>query len=395
MAEILYKLKIATYPSKKPEKPIHLQISFSRTTRKNVPMDISVAPYQWDHVRERVINHPSAALLNSRLLKKQRAIEALEDEAERACVAFTPEFVDRMLFPEKYSQEELEAELKADPVFSDYMLQALCRQVGIKLSTVEDQMKTQKRFARYFPGLRFSQINYNVLVEFERRCMMEGHARSTIGKHHKNIRKYINQAMKEGVYVYPPGQHPFTNYKPPKVAGKRDFLTERELKKVEVTALPAHLDLYRQMFLFICYTGLRISDFMRLDAGMLREDVLVVRPIKTENTSGAEVHLPLKLLWNGRPWQIWEAFNFRFPTTSTGFDCKFNAALKAIGLALGIPKKISAHVGRHTFLTHLAMKTGNVFHVMNLGGIKKVDTAMIYIHLAEQDNRKFLERVEW
>ena len=61
----------------------------------------------------------------------------------------------------------------------------------------------------------------------------------------------------------------------------------------------------------------------------------------------------------------------------------------------GIGKKMSAHVGRHTFLTHIAAKTGNVFTVMSLGGIRKVDTAMVYVHLAEQDNRKALAGIRW
>ena len=71
---------------------------------------------------------------------------------------------------------------------------------------------------------------------------------------------------------------------------------------------------------------------------------------------------------------------------------------------------MSAHLARHTFLTHIEAKPGNVFTVMSLGGQKvdaphdirrnatgsppriprKMDTAMTYIRLAEQDNRKAL-----
>ena len=41
------------------------------------------------------------------------------------------------------------------------------------------------------------------------------------------------------------------------------------------------------------------------------------------------------------------------------------------------------------------MKSGNVFTVMALGGLRKIDTAMGYIHLAEQDNKKLLSGIEW
>ena len=76
-----------------------------------------------------------------------------------------------------------------------------------------------------------------------------------------------------------------------------------------------------------------------------------------------------------------------------------------------IRKKMSAHLARHTFLTHIEAEPGNVFTVMSLGGgaeggrphdirrnatgsppriPRKMDTAMTYIRLAEQDNRKAL-----
>ena len=69
--------------------------------------------------------------------------------------------------------------------------------------------------------------------------------------------------------------------------------------------------------------------------------------------------------------------------------------MKQLAELAGIRKKMSAHVGRHTFLTHIAAKTGNVFTVMNLGGLRKVDTAMVYVHLAEQDNRAALSGIRW
>lgn len=159
--------------------------------------------------------------------------------------------------------------------------------------------------------------------------------------------------------------------------------------------LPAHLDKHRWMFLFVCYTGLRISDFMRLTPSLMEDDVLVIRPKKTEHSSSAEVHLPIKMLFDGKPYKIWARFNFDFPCHAKGFELRFNICLKQIAMLAGISKKMSAHVGRHTFLTHIAAKTGNVFTVMSLGGIRKVDTAMVYVHLAEQDNTKSLSMIQW
>jgi integrase len=51
-------------------------------------------------------------------------------------------------------------------------------------------------------------------------------------------------------------------------------------------------------------------------------------------------------------------------------------------IAAEIDKLLTFHVARHTFLTHVAKNTGSIFQVMKYGGLRKTDTAMIYVHLA-------------
>lgn len=388
-----YTFKLGYNKTKARDKELALWVIFDRLHRKVINTGIYLSLNQWDMETEQIIRHPGAALFNAQLAAKKKAIQELEVSCIKTGERFTAEYLTRILEPDKAEKDKKKDEPK--PCFTDYMFKALCRQTQMKFASVRDQFKTHKRFESYFPGLLFKDFNYNTLVEFEKRCLVDGQARSTICKHHKNLKKYLNLAEKEGFYVYPPGKHPYNLFKVHKVTSSRAFLSESELYRLETGALPAHLDPIRRMFLFICYTGLRISDFLRIDPNMILDDVLVVKPQKTETSSGTEVHLPLKMLWKGRPWEIWESFGFVFPNKAKGFESRFNAALKMVALHLGISKNLSAHVGRHTFLTHMAVKTGNVFHVMQLGGIRKVDTAMIYIHLAEQDNKKFLAGVEW
>ncbi|MCM1168762.1 MAG: site-specific integrase [Bacteroides sp.] len=388
-----YIYKFGYNNTKAANKQVALWVVFDRTHRKVIDTGLRLHPEQWDAVHERVCNRPDAELLNMQLAKKKQAVRDLELACIRSGEMFTPDYLNQVLTTGVYRKEEPEPSLET--CFTTYMYKAICRQTNLKYSSAKDQFKTHQKFAKYFPALLFRDFTYNTLVAFENHLLQEGNARSTIWKHHKNLRKYLNLAAKEGVYVFPPGKHPYGLFKVQRYHCNRDFLSEKELARMETGALPEHLEKYRQMFLFICYTGLRISDFVRIDAGMIHEDILVLKPQKTETTSATEVHLPLKILWNGRPWQIWESFGFDFPNRSKGFDLQLNAALKVIAFLLNIPKKLTCHVGRHTFLTHLAMKTGNVFKVMSLGGIRKVDTAMIYIHLAEQDNTKFLAGIEW
>ena len=386
-----FSFKYAPNKTKKKDKPVVIQIVFSRTVRRTVPTGVYVSEKQWDAANERVVNHPGAALINLELAKRKKALQELEVSALQSGQPFTLAYLDSVLHPDRSVSKEPDA----GPCFTDYMYKAIIRQTGMKLSTVQDQLKTHQRFSRCFPGLLFKDFNYTTLAEFERCCFAAGLARSTVAKHHKNLKKYLSLAAKEGVYAYAPGKHPYDKLKVQRVKGNRAFLTQKELELLETVPLPSHLEIYRKMFLFICYTGLRISDFMRLDASLMEDDVLVLRPLKTENSSSAEVHLPLKVLFGGKPYRIWESEGFDFPCKAKGFELRFNAMLKLIARQAGIQKKVSAHVGRHTFLTHVAMKSGNVFTVMALGGLRKIDTAMGYIHLAEQDNKKLLSGIEW
>ena len=386
-----FSFKYAPNKTKKKDKPVVIQIVFSRTVRRTVPTGVYVSEKQWDAANERVVNHPGAALINLELAKRKKALQELEVSALQSGQPFTPAYLDSVLHPERSVSKEPDA----GPCFTDYMYKAIIRQTGMKLSTVQDQLKTHQRFSRCFPGLLFKDFNYTTLAEFERCCFAAGLARSTVAKHHKNLKKYLSLAAKEGVYAYAPGKHPYDLFKAPRIKGNRTALSASELERLEKLKLSGRLDEYRWMFLFICYTGLRISDFMRLDAALMEDDVLVLRPVKTENSSNAEVHLPLKVLFGGKPYRIWERFGFSFPCKAKGFELRFNAGLKQLAELAGIRKKMSAHVGRHTFLTHIAAKTGNVFTVMNLGGLRKVDTAMVYAQLAEQDNRAALSGIRW
>jgi len=109
--------------------------------------------------------------------------------------------------------------------------------------------------------------------------------------------------------------------------------------------------------------------------------------------TGIKVILPLRLLFDGRPFDIWEKYGGHLPHFA---DQDYNRLIRLVAQECGIKKHISSHIARHTALTLTAIATGNVFTVMSVGGIVKLDTAMIYIHMAEhhKSGNQF-EGVKW
>ncbi len=89
----------------------------------------------------------------------------------------------------------------------------------------------------------------------------------------------------------------------------------------------------------------------------------------------------------------------KYPDNNTVFPSYsqqvINRYFKIITHDAGINTPISFHYARHTFMTILALKTGNIFTVMDYGEISSVTTAQSYIHMASKWIDKGLETVDW
>lgn len=389
-------LKISANKTQRGTRPIYVCVIYDRLNQNKINTGVQVLPEQWDATGQKVINHPAAKVYNAQLAGK---LADIKKEIAKAIEEKTSSDMRKLAQQLKrdlcVSRRGRGPGKKPAPVdFLAYMLKSISESTELKFSTAKAQMGTYHRLHAFYGTLPFDRLDYSWLLDFERRCLGANIKRGTIWKYHKDIRKYLNRAALEGVYSYAPDKHPYAGFKVQRAHSKRDFLTTRELQNLEAAELPPSLDRVRRMFLFLCYTGLRISDFCRLDKGMMDGfGNLKIIPQKTETTSFAEVNLPLMELFAGKPYQIWESFGFEFPNKNISFPLHFNKDLKLLAHAVQIHKHLSAHVGRHTFLTQIANRTGNVFTVMLLGGLRKVETAQVYIHLSA--NEHALDNVNW
>lgn len=380
-------LKLSATRYKTPERPIYIYVVFDRLHRRKIKTDFRILPEQWDPESGTVVKHPQSVFLNKQLRDHIDTIKNKIDQARTPGLPFSIEDFDAVFRPEQQSL--------SSPDMLSYMLKVISASKHLKEGTIKDYYKTYTRLKRYYGVLPFDKINYQLLLDFDRRCMEDGHVQNTISKHHKTIKMILHKADKEEVWVYDPREYPYKKFRVPRIRGHRESLTQEELKRIELVELPAHLDAVRRMFLFLCFTGLRISDFCKLDFGSMvdTEGILRVKPQKTETSSAAQVNLPLKVLFAGKPYKIWETFDFDFPNKHARFQEQFNYNLKQVAIAAKVNKHISAHIGRHTFLTQIANKTGNVFTVMLLGGLRKVETAQVYIHLSAHEHA--LDNINW
>lgn len=145
---------------------------------------------------------------------------------------------------------------------------------------------------------------------------------------------------------------------------KREYLTVEELKRMIDT--PCRNAVVRQVFLFTCFTGLRLSDVRGLRwCDLSQQDgsyTLGVRMYKTEKM----VYIPLSK--QAMKWMPERG-------EKSGDDCVFesvpkdyNRHIAAWAKAAGIMKHITYHCGRHTFATMLLSLGVDIYTVSKLLG---------------------------
>lgn len=170
---------------------------------------------------------------------------------------------------------------------------------------------------------------------------------------------------------------PTLNVRPIKeVQPRREYLTIEEVKILKET--PCKVDLIKRMFLFACYTGLRISDLKAIKWANVRGDRLIFNPVKTKNKVLA---IPLNetakfyMGEKGRPDE--HIFKWYFE----GDGNRYDLLREWIWLRAGIGRNITWHTARHTYATLLLGHTHNLKLVKEALGHSRIETTEIYARL--------------
>lgn len=272
---------------------------------------------------------------------------------------------------------------------------------GIKESTQKAEKTTLRYLKEFKETLRFSDLNYQIINEFNSFLLDKKLHINTVHRHHKIIKTYINIAIKSKLIELK--NNPYIDYKVKKIQTQRITVSEEELEqisKLEFNKNTENIRSIRDMFLFSCYTGLRFSDLQALKIKHIEKDKndvnLLLRQKKTEKFIG----MPLQLLFESKPLIIIEPYlkdtgdaeAYVFPRYT---NQAANRLLKVVALSLNINKHLTFHVARHTFGTLLAAITGDQFLIKSLMGHSDIKTSMIYIHLSDKNIKDKLNDIKW
>ena len=328
---------------------------------------IYLSPEQWDNKRKLICKHPHAEALNYQVKEFLIQLESKELSLWKE---------GKVISLERLKEE---FSTKKDKSFLDFVIKDI-EDSQSKESTKQNLLSTYTLLTKFKSHIDFKELTPEFIFDFERFLFCCDLQTNTVAKHMKHFKTFVNLAIDKGYLSL--NDYPFRRYRIKTLKPKHTFLLPDELEKLETLELTGKKIAYKhslEAFLFCCYTGLRYSDFTHLsDKNLIyieNRPWIIFTTIKT----GAEVRLPLALLFEGKGWKLLRKHQkhldefFRIKTNST-----VNKELIRIGKLAGIQKHFSFHSARHTNATLLIYKGVNITTVQKLLGHRNVSTTQIY-----------------
>jgi len=197
--------------------------------------------------------------------------------------------------------------------------------------------------------------------------------------------------------------NPFDKFDMPhELETRRITLDAEEVQKLIATPFPSHPHV-RLVFLFSCFTGLRISDCEALlwddiseerDKSKKMVQYLNICPIKTQSTSGKILKVPLTesaiaiLEEVKQEKKRSEKVFYDFPTQRNARNL-----IKLWAARAGIKKDVHFHVARHSFAT-ISLTCGmDIYTVSKLLGHVNLRNTEIYAKIVDEKKRQEIQKL--
>lgn len=250
----------------------------------------------------------------------------------------------------------------------------------IKYTTILNKLK------EYRNPITFSEIDHFFIENF--RGWLKGTKENDINTVAGNLavlKSFTTRALRKELIE----QDPFEDIRIGRGKVDRTFCSENELAKLwsiykgetDVELKPHLLPVLRH-FLFMCFTGLRISDFRDMTFDNIVNGSLRLYPIKTRSKKKEMVKIPLctqamKL--------IHDEGNLTGHLFQPITEQRMNTNIKDLAALAEIKKPLTNHSARHTFATLFIKKTSDVATLQKLLGHSRIDETMCYVHITEEN----------
>lgn len=244
--------------------------------------------------------------------------------------------------------------------------------------------------------IRLDDLNHNFMRKYEIFLRTEYKCdHNTVMKYLKHLKKVIHFAMTVE-YI---DKDPFFQYKTAYKETNRGFLSAEELTRIENKKFRIkRLEQVKDIFLFVCYTGLSYSDLKMLSSDNISKGIDGKNWMTYERKkTGVQARIPLLPMaleiiekYKNDPQCITE--NKILPVKS---NQKLNAYLSEIAELCEIDKHITMHIGRHTFATTVTLTNDvPIETVSKMLGHTSLRTTQIYSKVVDTKVSNDMQKLE-
>jgi site-specific recombinase XerD len=381
---------------KKGEVPIYLRITV-KGERAELSVNRKVDIKKWDFKIQRAVGRSETArVLNDYLDNKENQVKrnfnTLNDNQKEISAAIL-----RDMQTGKYKKDY--TLVSAFETNNNLVEQ----EEGTKYSrsTIDQYHTTLKRLKTFLEAeyeikdIALSKLDLTFIRRFEIYLKTKyGIGHNTIMKHLKQLKKVIHFSMQMG-YIE---RDPFLQHKTAYKQVSREFLTNDELHRIEEHSFKIRrLEQVKDVFLFVCYTGLAYSDLKAITRNNLSTGIDGKQWITYEREkTGIQARLPLlppaqEIIEKYSNDPECCADNKILPVRS---NQKLNSYLSEIAEICGVNKHITMHLGRHTFATTVTLTNGiPIETVSKMLGHTSLKTTQIYSKVIDTKISKEMEEL--
>ena len=339
----------------------------------DIDTNVRICRGQWDNENGIIVKNPNSSMLNKIVIDVMYKLEEIELSSSR-----------------QVSLLQLRRMWNERNVINDFYSIELSEEVtfGLKPSTIMNHKNTFRMLKEFSPCCSICAIDQDFVMRFIDFLRRKHYKSGTIEKHIKIFRRYYNYASR--IFPGKVPQNSFCIYKPDRnYEFKIKSLDENDVKSLELHSMSPFLEEKKKVvieqFLFMCYTGMRFSDFNTIsEKNILHENGITWMAYHSVKT-GVYVKIPISAIFDGRAEQIIYKYSGKLELFfRIGSNSAFNRKIDSIARKIGIKKHISAHVARHTFATRLINKGIPISTIQKVIGHRKLETTMIYAKTNEQ-----------
>jgi len=327
--------------------PLYLRISKDRKS-VYIGLQEKIDPFFWSDKNQKIVNaNEQGDVVNAQIEAATLKLEEILAELNQKGTYYDVGLVKRL-----YTQN-------SSLNFLDYMDSYLkdLRDNSDNYGTYINYRTSIKKFKAFIKKDHFSfdDINVDILKSYESHLRYElNNSTNTVYNNMKVVRCIIYKAIDEG--LIPAQKNPFSDYKLTKKEVSKDYLSHPELLAVDnlVYNRKNSLEDTRKMFLFSCFTGLRLQDIKALKWEDVRDGVIKLQENNGEILEFRLINKAMRIINELRAFNDCNPEDFVFNNYSNVF---INKTLKKIAEEVSLNRKLNFNMARNTFAI-LAIKKG-------------------------------------